>query len=231
MAGYAGVEIVGKENILQVRGITTIIKINYMGLIKSILLRIYGRFRKRNLEYMTADPSSILLPATALRFDTRKEDRKYVVIGKKCLISSSFVFESEKGMIEIGDNVHIGGCMMICRTKITISDDVTMAWGITLYDHNSHSVLWEHRQKDNPQCYEDFRNHGGNNVVNKDWTHVVGKPITIGPKVWIGFNVTILKGVTIGEGAVVGACSVVTKDVEPWTVVAGNPAVVIKKLQ
>ena len=41
-------------------------------------------------------------------------------------------------------------------------------------------------------------------------------------------NVTILKGVTIGEGAIVGACSVVTKDVPAWTVVAGNPAKVIK---
>ena len=47
---------------------------------------------------------------------------------------------------------------------------------------------------------------------------------------WIGFDVTILKGVTIGEGAVIGAKSVVTKDVEPWTVVAGNPAVVVKYL-
>lgn len=43
-------------------------------------------------------------------------------------------------------------------------------------------------------------------------------------------NVIILKGVTIGEGAVVGAGSVVTHDVSPWTVVAGNPAREVKKL-
>ena len=47
---------------------------------------------------------------------------------------------------------------------------------------------------------------------------------------WIGFESVILAGVTIGEGAIVGAKSVVRKDVEPWTVVAGNPAVVIKRL-
>jgi len=47
--------------------------------------------------------------------------------------------------------------------------------------------------------------------------------------VWIGAGAFVGPGVTIGEGAVVGARSVVTKDVEPWTVVAGNPAKFIKK--
>lgn len=55
------------------------------------------------------------------------------------------------------------------------------------------------------------------------------KPITIEDKVWIATGVIILPGVTIGEGAVVGAGAVVTKDVEPWTIVAGNPAKFIKK--
>jgi galactoside O-acetyltransferase len=53
----------------------------------------------------------------------------------------------------------------------------------------------------------------------------------IGNKAWLGFDSAILKGVRIGEGAVVGAKSVVTKDVEPWTVVAGNPARVIRTLE
>ncbi len=47
---------------------------------------------------------------------------------------------------------------------------------------------------------------------------------------WIGAGATILPGVTVGEYAVVGAASVVTKDVEPYTVVAGNPAKVIRRL-
>ena len=47
---------------------------------------------------------------------------------------------------------------------------------------------------------------------------------------WIGMNVLILKGVTIGQGAIVGAGSVVTRDVPEWTVVAGNPAKVVKRL-
>ncbi|MBK8021791.1 MAG: hypothetical protein IPK19_10285 [Chloroflexi bacterium] len=54
-------------------------------------------------------------------------------------------------------------------------------------------------------------------------------PIRICDKAWIGFNAVILKGVTIGEGAIVGAGSVVTKDVPAWTVVAGNPARIIRE--
>lgn len=53
-------------------------------------------------------------------------------------------------------------------------------------------------------------------------------PIVIGDDVWIGFNSTILSGVTIGQGAVVAAGSLVTKDVPPYGIVGGNPAVLIK---
>lgn len=51
----------------------------------------------------------------------------------------------------------------------------------------------------------------------------------IGDGVWIGMRAMIMPGVKIGEGAVVAANSVVTKDVEPYCIVGGNPAVVIKK--
>ena len=57
---------------------------------------------------------------------------------------------------------------------------------------------------------------------------LVTAPITIGDGVWIGARSIVLPGVTIGEGAVVAAGAVVTKDVEPWTVVGGNPARVLK---
>lgn len=53
--------------------------------------------------------------------------------------------------------------------------------------------------------------------------------VTIGNDVWIGYRVTILPGVTIGNGAIIGACSVVTRDVEPYAIVGGNPARLIKK--
>lgn len=59
----------------------------------------------------------------------------------------------------------------------------------------------------------------------------LAKGIKIGDRVWLGGNSIILPGVTVGEGSTVGAGSVVTKDVPPYTVVAGNPARIIKHLQ
>lgn len=58
-----------------------------------------------------------------------------------------------------------------------------------------------------------------------------GRPIVIEDKVWIGIGATILPGIKIGYGAVIGAGSVVTKEVPPMTIVAGNPARIIKNIK
>lgn len=56
------------------------------------------------------------------------------------------------------------------------------------------------------------------------------KPVSIGNNCWIGQNAVILKGVTIGDNCIIGANSVVTRDIEDNSVVAGNPARIIKKI-
>ncbi len=76
---------------------------------------------------------------------------------------------------------------------------------------------------------EDVRLLTGSHDITSPHFNLVTKPIMIHDNVWIATGAIILPGVTIGEGAVVAAGAVVTKDVEAWTVVGGNPAKAIKE--
>ena len=173
--------------------------------------------------------SSCILRSFSTRFDNPLDNKIYLTIGKDCIVSGSFIFESQEGLITIGEHCYIGSGTYISRSLIEIGNNVVIAWGCTIYDHDSHSLNYMDRRKDIDDVLNDIRN-GRNFIQNKDWSNVNSKPIKICDDAWIGMNVLILKGVTIGEGAVVAAGSVVTKDVPAWTVVAGNPATVIKKI-
>src|SRR3954452_7483173 len=140
-------------------------------------------------------------------------------IGQDSIIQANIRFEDRGGEVRIGDRSYIGKSDLVCFRSIVIGDDVIMSWGITITDHDSHSLDWEHRKND-------VLDWGKG---RKDWSHVAHAPVVIGDRAWIGFNVSILKGVTIGEGAVVGACAVVSRDVPPYSVAVGNPARVLRK--
>jgi acetyltransferase-like isoleucine patch superfamily enzyme len=138
------------------------------------------------------------------------------------------VFENENGYIKIGDRTFIGGGNFISVDKIIIGNDVLISWGCTFMDNNAHSTKWSEREHD----VRDWKRGIEENKIGhyKNWDYVKSSPIVVKDKVWIGFEVVILKGVTIGEGAIVASRSVVTKDVPDWTIVAGNPAKVIREM-
>lgn len=74
--------------------------------------------------------------------------------------------------------------------------------------------------------------HHGKNVLSKNFsTHLykTSKKTTLGNDVWIGSSCHLKSGISVGNGAIIGMGSVVTKDVEPYTIVAGNPARLIRK--
>lgn len=166
-------------------------------------------------------PSNVKFPPSSKIALSRihLKDKCSVTVAEESQIEGFLYFDRENAFISIGKRVFMNGTL-IAAQKINIGDDVLIAWGVTIVDHNAHSLSFSQRSED---------------VVNwkigkKDWANVKIAPVTISNKVWIGFNSIILKGVTIGEGAVVGAGSVVTKDVPAWTVVGGNPARVIREI-
>jgi acetyltransferase-like isoleucine patch superfamily enzyme len=142
-------------------------------------------------------------------------------IGDGSIIHADISFEEMGGEIRIGSRTFIGRSNLVCYRRLIIGDDVIMSWGVTIVDHDSHSIDWTKREND-------VREWGRG---RKAWDHVAHAPVTIADKVWIGFNVSVLKGVTIEEGAVVGACSVVTRDIPAYSLAAGNPARVIRTLR
>lgn len=153
--------------------------------------------------------------------------KKYLKIGRYGIIDARFIFERETGYVSIGDRCLVNGTI-ISISGVEIGNDVIIAWDTLIYDHNSHSINWEERRHDTEDEYKNFIEYG-NPCAHKNWSVVKSKPIKICDKAWIGTGCKILKGVTIGEGAIVQAGSVVTRDVEPWTVVGGNPALLIRK--
>jgi acetyltransferase-like isoleucine patch superfamily enzyme len=148
--------------------------------------------------------------------------------GEDSIVKGTFVAEINDGKFSIGDRTFIGGGNFISINKIEIGNDVMFSWGCTVMDNDAHSLDWRHRVNDVLDWKKGLAE--GKTGAYKDWSNVASAPVKICDKVWIGFNCIILKGITIGEGAIVAAGSVVTKNVAPYTLVAGNPAALIKEL-
>ncbi|MDO5379830.1 MAG: acyltransferase [Acidaminococcaceae bacterium] len=185
---------------------------------------------KSNKRKVYIHPSVILMDSTYFDFRTENTDKR-IFIDEESMVGCSFIFESNNGFVKIGKRTFInGGTNLISINEIDVGDDVTIGWNVYIYDHDSHSLDYRFRKDDIERQRKDFYANR-NFIFSKDWSTVKSAPIKICNKAWIGFNVLILKGVTIGEGAIIGAGSVVTKNVPAWTIVAGNPAKIVKKIE
>lgn len=117
---------------------------------------------------------------------------------------------SASAEITIGDECGFTGAVVVAETKVTIGDRVLAGGNAQIVDTDFHPLDPDERRRN----------------INAG----ASRPISIGDDVFIGMNSIILKGVTIGDGSVVGAGSVVSQDVPPRTIVAGNPARVVRSL-
>lgn len=147
-----------------------------------------------------------------------------IMIGNHGIISCT-LYALCGGKIEIGDNIFIGTRTTIqAKEKIKIGNSVIISTGVDIIDNNNHPVEPEMRLK-----MSACRNYIDDELWT--WKYADSKAIIIEDNVWIGKNSVIMKGVTIGKGSIVALGAVVTKNVPPYTIVAGNPAKVVKVLK
>jgi acetyltransferase-like isoleucine patch superfamily enzyme len=145
---------------------------------------------------------------SSVDFDKMREIMSEItgrVIHEKTTVFSPF-HTNYGAFIEIGKNVFINsGCTFLALGRIVIEDDVLIGPKVSLITE-------------------------GHPLNPADRKSLFTKQVTIKQNAWIGAGATILPGVTVGENSVVAACSLVSRDVPPNTVVAGTPAKVIKTL-
>lgn len=142
---------------------------------------------------------------TELRQELMK--KLFGAVGKGVWIEPDFRCEFGKNIF-IDDNVYINfGCVILDCARVEIGANALIGSNLGIYPVN-HAIDAEERI------------NGGCSA----------KPVHIGKNVWLGGDVNILAGVTIGDNAIVGAGSVVTKDVPPNVIAAGNPCKVLRKI-
>lgn len=122
------------------------------------------------------------------------------VLGDAAIFYGADITVFTGGTLNIGNSFINSDSKIRCHSNITIGDDCAISHNLTIMDSNAHYLNGDNRKED----------------------------IKIGDHVWIGTHVTILSGISVGDGAVIAAGSLVNKDVEPRTMVAGVPAHVIK---
>ncbi|PIQ69033.1 MAG: acetyltransferase [Candidatus Taylorbacteria bacterium CG11_big_fil_rev_8_21_14_0_20_46_11] len=127
------------------------------------------------------------------------------------------------------------GSYFVCCSKISIGKRVVIRPGSILEADpraGEHGIIIEDDVLLAPGVHMYVNNHAFEDslipIIDQD--HKASKVIVIKRGAWIGANVVILAGVTVGENSVVGAGSIVTKDIPPRVVVAGNPAKIIRTL-
>jgi acetyltransferase-like isoleucine patch superfamily enzyme len=127
-----------------------------------------------------------------------------------------------QGRVEIGEFALVNGARMICDSQIMIGDYALISWNVVLMD--------TYRLPQNAAQRRTELERLPQQSMRRAAAEVPASPIRIERNVWIGFDSCVLPGVTVGEGSIVGARSVVTQNVPPFTIVAGNPARVIREV-
>lgn len=145
-----------------------------------------------------------------------------ISIGEYSHIRGELMTFGHGGLIRVGQYCYVGHDTRIWSAKsIIIGDRVLISHNVNIFDNTTHPLSARLRH----QQFKDIISKGHPSKID-----LHEQPVVIHDDVLISCMSIILSGVSIGTGAIVGAGSVVTRDVPPWTIVAGNPAKIIRQL-
>jgi acetyltransferase-like isoleucine patch superfamily enzyme len=171
-------------------------------------------YKKGNID------SSVKFSVTA-NLQNLQNDFEAISFGENTNIEGLIMVYPYGGKISIGKHCSLSpNSRIISCLNISIGNRVLIAHNVNIIDNNSHPLDAALRHQD---FIESF-------TIGMQPHDLNAAPIVIEDDVWIGHNTTILKGVNIGKGVIIGSNSVVTKDLEPFTVYVGNPLRMIKKI-
>jgi acetyltransferase-like isoleucine patch superfamily enzyme len=153
----------------------------------------------------------------------RSEAVEGVRIGRGASVYKGTMFDvGSCGTVHIGDFALVHAARIQCERHVEIGAYALISWNVVIMDSYRVSADPSVRRQEVQQ------------IARREPRLVSGRgdarPVDIGRNVWVGFDVCVLPGVHIGEGSIVGARSVVTESVPPYSVLAGNPARVIRRL-
>jgi acetyltransferase-like isoleucine patch superfamily enzyme len=173
------------------------------------------------------DRMLILPPSTKIEREAELFNfgpRAHFVVGEHGWILGEVHVTAPRGRLAIGHHVVIGRHTRIWASlDIRIGHYVKISHAVDIHDSDSHPLDASlRRQGATAFCERRER---------QDVRGIAAAPVCVEDDAWICFKASILKGVTVGRGAIVAAGAVVTKDVEPYTMVAGNPARFVKRLE
>jgi acetyltransferase-like isoleucine patch superfamily enzyme len=153
----------------------------------------------------------------------RGERPDAVTIGQGASTYLGTMFDvGPNGRVALGDYALVHGARIICESAVTIDDYALVSWNVVLMD--------SYRVPVDPELRRELVRRVPSLQARRVEAVDPGRPIHVGRGAWLGFDSCVLPGVTVGEGAIVGARSVVDSDVEPFTIVAGNPARLVRRL-
>ncbi|MCW5668571.1 MAG: acyltransferase [Hydrogenophaga sp.] len=182
---------------------------------------------KRHIKRLLGRPTCVLEDGARIgprgRIFNIAQHSSQIHIGANSIIEGQLQVFPGDGYISIGQWCFVGeGTHIWSAAGIDIGNRVMISHNVNIFDNLTHPISATLR-------HQQFRHIA--TVGHPRSLDLAGKPVRIEDDAWIAAGAIVLKGVTIGKGAIVGAGSVVTRDVAAWTVVAGNPARIVRHLE